>query len=570
MISTFFDILLDTGDIPKNKLEQAVSIAEEQGRSLFHVLLDQNFVTEEWLLKLLSQATHIPLESIDKGTIDFKISHLIPESFARDNYILPLFRIGNTLTLAINNPFMLHVLEESELITNMDINLILTSRSNMDALFNYSYAYQEDDPDDEHATMSSLFEMGLKLLEDKNISDDEIYDLAQEAPIAKLVDSIIKQAITEKASDIHIEPEDTVVKIRYRIDGILKDIMSPPKKLEAPIISRIKILANLDITETRKPQDGRISISLKDREIDLRVSAVRTINGEKLVLRVLDKSGAFVSLDKLGMSNKNYAMMQSLISSTSGIVLVCGPTGSGKTSTLYSSISSVNSPDKNIITIEDPVEYSLEGINQMQVNPKIGVDFVTGLTAVVRQDPDIIMVGEIRDVETASIAIQASLTGHLVFSTLHTRNASGAITRLIEMGIQPFLLNSSINGIVGQRLVRTICTNCKKELHMESIQDIKQRELLSEIKERYGTQFQLFEGGGCKYCDHSGYRGRTGIFEILLINDAIRQLVIDKASSTTIHEVALGHGMTSLKEDGIQKVLNGITTIGEVTRVLDI
>jgi type II secretory ATPase GspE/PulE/Tfp pilus assembly ATPase PilB-like protein len=422
---------------------------------------------------------------------------------------------------------------------------------------------------DEPTSLGNLFEMGMKLIDERKGGEEENLDLAHEAPIAKLVDSVINQAITEHASDIHIEPEEADLKIRFRIDGLMKEIMAPPKKLESAIISRVKILANLDITETRKPQDGRITVAYKDKDIDFRVSTVRTISGEKIVMRVLDKSGAFVSLDKLGLSSASFKGLQSLISSTSGIIIVCGPTGSGKTSTLYSALSYINTPDKNIITIEDPVEFNLDGINQIPVNSKIGVDFITGLKAILRQDPDIIMVGEVRDYETANIAIQAALTGHLVFTTLHTRNASGAITRLTDMGVQPFLLNSSVLGVLGQRLARSICQNCKEVVNPEIYKSLKQMDLIKEILSKY-KDAKFFKGIGCKFCDGSGYKGRVGIFEILALNEDIRELIVSKASSEKIQKVAVEMGMVIMKEDGITKIINGLTTIEEITRILDV
>lgn len=555
-----------------NQIEQAIRSATEKGHSLFEALLDQNILDEERLLKSLGKYFNLPFDHIDRATVDIRTAALIPEGFARDHHILPLFQLGNVLHIATANPFDIETVEELEQITQLQIELVLTPLTNIDALLNYSYAYQEKPiSQDDDSSMSSLFEMGMKLVEDKNVSEDEIYDLAQEAPIAKLVDTIIKQAITEKASDIHIEPEDDVVKIRFRVDGLLKDVMAPPKKLESAILSRLKILANLDITETRKPQDGRITFTMNDREIDFRVSTVRTISGEKMVLRILDKTGAFVSMEKLGLTEYNYNKLFSLIASTSGIVVVCGPTGSGKTSTLYSALSKINTPEKNIITIEDPVEYNLEGINQIPVNPKIGVDFVKGLTAIVRQDPDVIMIGEVRNLESASIAIQAALTGHLVFTTLHTRNAAGSVTRLMDMGVAPFLLNSALIGVVGQRLVRRICPNCKKTVEADSYSGLKQKDLIAKMRSLYPDKpISLHAGEGCKFCDNSGYRGRTGIFEVMMMNDEIGELIIQKSSSERISDAAVKTGMIPMLNDGLEKVAQGITTVDEIARVLDI
>jgi len=560
-------LLNESGFLSKDKINQVLDISKEQKIEIFNVLLENNFVEEETLLQFLSEKLGIPFENVDRATVDFKIANLINEQFARSRNVLPLFQLGDMLTIAIANPFDYQTMEDLESMTGFDVNPILTLKDNINNLFGYCYSFKENQGDSS-SQMADLYEMGLRLIGDSS-GEEVTYDLAQEAPIAKLVDTIIKQAIEEKASDIHIEPEEKCVKIRFRIDGLLKDVMNPPKKLESAIISRMKILSNLDITEKRKPQDGRMTIAFKDKDIDFRVSTVRTISGEKIVLRVLDKSGSFVSIDKLGLSYSDVKKFSSMIDSASGIVLVCGPTGSGKTSTLYSALAKINTPEKNIITIEDPVEYNLEGINQIPVNAKIGMSFASGLSAIVRQDPDVIMVGEIRDFETATISIQAALTGHMVFSTIHTRNAPGALTRLIDMGIAPFLLTSAINGIIAQRLVRTICPNCKKEIAVRNKSGYKEMELIKELTV-INPDFKLYMGEGCKFCDDSGYKGRTGIYEIMTMNDEIRSLTVQKASTEVIFEAAVRAGMVSLRADGLMKVAMGDTSIEEIARVLDI
>ncbi|MBT5954241.1 type II/IV secretion system protein [bacterium] len=564
--------ILNSSDfIEKAKVDKALAHCDETGISLFDSLIDQNLIEEEELLTHLSKELDIPFEKIDRTTIDFRVASIIPETFARDHFVLPLFQLGNILTIAITNPFDIHTIEEVELITGLDVSPILSVKESLSALYEFTYSYQDTKEPEDPTTMSSLFEMGMKIMEERSgEGDDEMVDLAQEAPIAKLVDTIIKQAISEKASDIHIEPEETLLKVRFRVDGILKDVMNPPKSLESAIISRLKILSNLDITETRKPQDGRITFNVKDRDIDFRVSTVRTISGEKMVLRVLDKSGAFVSLERIGLTENDFQMLTAMISSASGILIVCGPTGSGKTSSLYSCLSKINSPEKNIITIEDPVEFNLAGINQIPVNHKIGVDFVTGLSAIVRQDPDIIMIGEIRDIKTADIAIQAALTGHMVFSTLHTRDAAGTITRLINMGVQPFLITSSVIGIIGQRLVRTICPNCKKTADPSIYTGYKQTQLVKTLEGMVEGKLKIHMGEGCKFCDESGYKGRTGIFEVMGLNEEVRSLILDKSSTEVIQKAATKSGMTTMKDDGLQKVLSGITTVEEIARVIDL
>lgn len=568
---TFLDLLIESNDIPEDVLDKAIKTASSTSSTLFESLLNSPEIDEIALLKIVSKTTKIHFDQIDKATLDYRTSLLVPESFSREHMILPLFQVGETITIAFSNPFNENTIEELEKMTKMLINPILAPRENISSLMTYCYSFRETIDQPGINSMTSLFELGMKLVEESSAIDEENYDLAHEAPIAKLVDSILVQAIAEKASDIHIEPEEDHLKIRFRIDGILKDIMSPPKKLESPIISRLKILANLDITETRKPQDGRITFVVKEKDIDFRVSTVRTINGEKMVLRILDKSGAFVSMEKLGMNEKDFKHVESLIYSSSGIIIVCGPTGSGKTSTLYSALSKINTPEKNIITIEDPVEFNIEGINQIPANPKIGVDFATALSAVVRQDPDVIMIGEIRDFETANIAIQAALTGHLVFTTLHTRSAAGAISRLLDMGTKPFLLNSAIIGIIGQRLARSICPNCKTEIDISTFKGLKQRELIKDIEKKLGKEeFRVFKGQGCKFCDNTGYKGRIGIFEILVPNDPIKELIMNKESTEKIEESAIQEGMKTMMMDGIYKVTHGITTLDELTRILDI
>lgn len=562
------EILKESNLISHSELTGVVDESSKFDKTIFDLIIEKKIIREVELLSLLAPYFGFVFEELDKATVDYRVSRFIPESFARANIVIPMFQLGEYLTVAISTPFNNDLVEEIELITKMSVNVILSPQKNIEDLFSHCYAYR-DQHSDEPTSLGNLFEMGMKLIDERRGGEEENLDLAHEAPIAKLVDSVINQAITEHASDIHIEPEETDLKIRFRIDGLMKEIMAPPKKLESAIISRIKILANLDITETRKPQDGRLTVTYKDKDIDFRVSTVRTISGEKIVMRVLDKSGAFVSLDKLGLSMINLKGLQTLISSTSGIIIVCGPTGSGKTSTLYSALSYINTPDKNIITIEDPVEFNLDGINQIPVNHKIGVDFITGLKAILRQDPDVIMVGEVRDYETANIAIQAALTGHLVFTTLHTRNASGAITRLTDMGVQPFLLNSSVLGVLGQRLARGICQNCKEVVSPDIYKSIKQIELIKDVLQK-NKEAKFFKGAGCKFCDGTGYKGRTGIFEILVLNEEIRELIVSKASSEKIQRVAVEMGMVIMKDDGIHKIMNGLTTVEEIARILDV
>ncbi|MBI4641595.1 MAG: type II secretion system ATPase GspE, partial [Candidatus Tectomicrobia bacterium] len=393
---------------------------------------------------------------------------------------------------------------------------------------------------------------------------EDLLDLANEAPIIRMVNTFLSQAVRDRASDIHIEPFERDLKVRYRVDGILHNVLTPPKRYQAALISRVKIMANLNIAERRLPQDGRIKIRIADREVDIRVSVIPTAFGERIVLRLLDKSALFIGLEAIGFSKEHYRVYERLIRRSTGIILVTGPTGSGKTTTLYATLSKINTGDKNIITVEDPIEYQLEGIGQMQINERIGLTFAEGLRSILRQDPDIIMVGEIRDRETVEVAIQASLTGHLVFSTLHTNDSAGAVTRLLDMGLEPFLVSSSVVAIMAQRLVRVICEQCKAPYKPEDA-ELEEIGISREALERQGGA--LFRGQGCSHCLQTGYKGRIGIYELLVVDDPIRRLILTNTDSNMIKKEAVKQGMITLLKDGADKVLRGITTIEEVLRV---
>jgi general secretion pathway protein E len=410
--------------------------------------------------------------------------------------------------------------------------------------------------------MDDIEEEDDEILKDLE-SIQDITLMETEAPIIRMVNRLMVQAYRDRASDIHVEPYQTDVKVRYRIDGILHDVLTLPKRIHSPIVSRIKIMASLNIAEKRLPQDGRIGIKLGDHAVDLRISVVPTVNGERVVMRILDKSSVLFGLEELGFYPDDLERIERLIRQEHGIVLVTGPTGSGKTTSLYSMLSKINSPDKNILTIEDPIEYQLKGIGQIPVNTKVGLTFASGLRSIVRQDPDVILVGEIRDLETAEIAIQAALTGHLVFSTLHTNDSASAVTRLIDMGIEPFLVTSSVNAIVAQRLVREICASCKQEYFPED-------ESLLEIglsKEMLAREGYLYRGAGCGECLGTGYKGRTGIYEILFMSDLIKSTILKTSDSNIIKNAALSEGLHTLRQDGARKVEDGVTTIEEVLRV---
>jgi general secretion pathway protein E len=437
--------------------------------------------------------------------------------------------------------------------------VVLSSEREVVRAINRFYEQSADTPEEMIQSMDA--ESSDRILHELEETAD-LLDISDEAPVIKLVNLILFQAVKERASDIHIEPFQKELKVRYRIDGILYQRLDPPKRYQSAMVSRLKVMAKLDIAEKRLPQDGRIPIKIADKDIDIRVSIIPTTFGERVVLRLLDKQSLLLGMGEIGLSPDKHQTLQDLISRSNGILLVTGPTGSGKTTTLYAALSQINSPDKNIITIEDPVEYQLLGIGQIQVNPKIGLTFAHGLRSVLRHDPDVILVGEIRDAETAEIAIQAALTGHLVFSTLHTNNAASAATRLVDMEIEPFLVASVVRAIVAQRLIRVICSECKEGY-------VPEPEMLKEVgitpEQLKGGK--VYRGKGCPACSGTGYRGRTGIYEILLVSETIRQLIMKKADSVSIGRQAVEEGMKTLREDGARKITEGITALEEVLRV---
>lgn len=489
---------------------------------------------------------------------ELPLQNLFSIKFLKQNKIFPLRQVNNSLSVAMANPHDYHTIEMLHVASNFDIKAFPADEEEILSAIQYYYETSS-------TTMEKIIEdissedAELMFSEDEDV--DHLREVAQEAPVVKLVNLIISRAIEVGASDIHIEPFEGKLKIRYRIDGILHDAESPPKRLQSAVVSRIKIMAKLNIAERRLPQDGRIKLKVLNKSIDLRVSTIPTLYGESVVMRILDRSTVFLSLDKLGFPEKPLRQFENLIQKPYGIILVTGPTGSGKTTTLYASLDKINSPDKKIITIEDPVEYQLTGVNQIQVKPKIGLNFANGLRHIVRQDPDIIMVGEIRDSETAEIAIQSALTGHMVFSTLHTNDAAGAITRLLDMGVENYLVASAVLGILAQRLIRILCMHCREQF-------IPDEKILNEIGLIKETQnFSIFRAKGCEECSYTGYRGRTGIYELLIIDDEIRQLILQKASAHVIKQKAISLGMRTLREDGWDKVKKGASSVSEVIRV---
>lgn len=548
--------LVEEGIITSDQLKKAQEEEKRTGQRLRNVLVKSGLVDENDLVLFISDKLGIPRIELANYIVDPKVTELIPEAIARKYGMVPIFRIGNRLTCAMTDPWNIFAIDEARAATNLVIEPAVATDAEIKKALNEHYGAKGSMED----LIKSIDEEKLGIDPTKEMDTKKLQGIVEEPLVIKLVNLIIMKAIKEGASDVHIEPEEHELKTRLRVDGILHEIDSPPKHLQSAIISRIKIMANLDIAERRLPQDGRFTIKMEGKEIDVRTSCLPTIYGENVVLRLLDASSALLGLEQLGFAKNMLEVYGKLIERPHGIILVTGPTGSGKTTTLYASLSKINTVDKNIITVEDPVEYKLPGIRQTQVEAKIKFTFASGLRSILRQDPDIIMVGEIRDFETAEIAIQAALTGHLVFSTLHTNDAPGAITRLIDMGLEPFLASSSIIGVLAQRLVRKICPECKEKY-------APSKESLKDIGLDGNEKIDFYRGKGCPKCMNSGYKGRISIYELMLPNDKIKNAITSKASSEAIRKLAIESGMVTLLEDGIEKIKQGVTTVEEVLRV---
>jgi len=551
--------LVEEGIISLEQLRQAQEEEKRTGQRLRNILVKMGIIAEEDLVTFLSEKLGLPRIELGNYLIDPKIVELIPEALARKYQLIPVLKIGNRLTCAMVDPWNIFALDELRMKTNLTIEPAVAAEIEIKKALDQYYGAKGTIEE----LIKTIDEEKLGIKEGEEIELKKLEGIIEEPVVIKLVNLTIMKAVQEGSSDIHIEPEEEVLKTRFRVDGMLHEVSSPPKYLQSAIISRIKIMATLDIAERRKPQDGRFTIKMEGREIDVRVSCIPTMYGENVVLRLLDVATALLSLRDIGFSKAVLERYEKLISRPHGIILVTGPTGSGKTTTLYASLDKINTVEKNIITIEDPVEYKLAGIRQIQINPKVDLTFSNGLRSILRQDPNIIMVGEMRDFQTAEIAIQAALTGHLVFSTLHTNDASGAVTRLIDMGVEPFLVSSSVIGVLAQRLVRTICKDCKEE-YVPTEEELKDIGLLDEPRT---TNIKFYKGKGCAKCMNTGYKGRIGIFELMILDDSIRNLVIGKVPTEEIRKKAIASGMTTLKEEGIQKIKEGITTAEEVLRV---
>ncbi|MBM7622728.1 type IV-A pilus assembly ATPase PilB [Sporohalobacter salinus] len=554
------DILVDVGFITEEELQQALEWQKGTEKRLGTILREMQLVTDQDVMEALEYQLGIPQVNLNKFIIDSNVIKMIPQSLAERHQAIPIKKEGNTLTVAMADPLDVLAIDDIRIKTDCEVSPVIASKEGIQRAIEQYFG--NEDIVNELVNEIDAQDIGQDIEAEENEEVDRLRQMVDEAPVVRLVNNIINDGVKMRASDVHIEPQEDRVQIRYRVDGILRNEMNIPKYTHSALVSRIKIMADLDIAERRKPQDGRVQMMIRDKEIDLRVSVLPTVEGEKVVIRILDKSSLMLNLDELGFLPEHLTEFKSMIKQPHGILLLTGPTGSGKTTTLYSALNQLNTEKENIITIENPVEYTLPGINQVQTNPKAGLTFASGLRSILRQDPDIVMVGEIRDKETAEIAIHAALTGHLVLSTLHTNEASGALTRLINMGIEPFLVASSVIGVVAQRLVRTICDDCKVKNEDLTV-DFNLGKYISSDQE----VLELYEGSGCHRCNELGYRGRTAIHEILRIDSDIKKLIVQKASASEIEEKAINDGMITLEASGLEKANQGVTTLEEVMRV---
>ena len=554
-------VLLERGTLTAEGLQQALAIQREDQGQLARILLDRDLVSEQELLEALSLSTGTPYRSLSDPSLDLQpIANVFPLKFMREYRFFPLKRDNGFLSVLMANPADVETQDNIRLQAGCDLKVYLGSeREILKAL-------------DELSGSSSSMERIVRDFEEEDASAEEgedgkedvaqLKDLASEAPVIRLVNLLIGKAVESRASDIHIEPFERSLRVRYRIDGVLVDAESPPKRLQPAVVSRIKLMAKVNIAERRLPQDGRIRLQVGGKDLDIRVSTIPTIYGESVVMRLLDRSSALLGLEELGFPPEQQQRFETLVKKPHGIILVTGPTGSGKTTTLYGVLRKLNSVERKVITIEDPVEYQLDGINQIQVKPKIGLTFASGLRHIVRQDPDVILVGEIRDRETAEIAIHAALTGHLVLSTLHTNDAAGAITRLLDMGIEDYLVSSTLIAVLAQRLVRQICSDCTSP-YTPTEEVVQGLGVLSPSVD----QLQFVRGQGCPACSGTGYLGRTGIFELLVMEEALQRLLLAKGDANAIRAEAMRLGMKTLWQDGCGKALAGLTTPEEILRV---
>ncbi len=555
------DLFVREGLITEEQLQQALAEAKEQKMRLGYALVKLGLVDEDELTRMLARQYRVPAVDLEKVTVDPKILKIVPGDVVFKHLVLPLRKVGRTLTVAMANPTDLGAIDDLKFMTRYDIEPVIVGEY---TLRKHLEGYYDQTDDKMQDILSDLVEEDdLEYVEEEEdeVNVTALQEQVEAAPVVKFINGLLTDAVNKGVSDIHIEPYEKDIRVRYRIDGALKEVMKPPMKMKAALTSRIKILADLNIAERRVPQDGRIKLKMKNKVVDFRVSTLPVIFGEKIVLRILDASNLTLDLEMFGFEPKAEKDFMGAIMNPYGMVLVTGPTGSGKTTTLYSALSKINSDDVNIMTAEDPVEYNLHGINQVLVRNEIGMTFAAALKAFLRQDPNIIMVGEIRDLETGGIAIKAALTGHLVLSTLHTNDAPSTVTRLIDMGLEPFNVAAAVNLVTAQRLLRRICSKCKVETTYSD-------EFLESAKvpRDWYEKTTLYKGEGCDKCNGSGYKGRQGLYEVMAVNSKLRKLIMQEAATDEIREAALEGGMLTLRMDGLKKAEKGITTLDEVVK----
>ena len=553
-MSSYTQVLVEKGLVTVEDIDTAERVREDQGLRLDQALIQNGALSEQDFLKVMGERLDFEIVDLPNATIEDEAIRSLPSRFVYRNHLAPIARENGMLKVATSDPFDLYVFDEIKLLTGLQVSPVLAPRDEIDKVIKDHYGVGGDTVEE----MTGDDDLALTSSEDDS---QDLLQMAQEASVIKLVNEIILEAINERASDIHIEPFERTLSIRYRVDGVLQEAAVPPQinRFKSAIISRIKILSNMNIAERRLPQDGRIKFSVGSRQVDVRVSVIPMIFGEGVVMRILDKTNVLYSLTELGLDEETFEHFETLIEKPHGIFLVTGPTGSGKTTTLYAALNAIVGPEKKVITTEDPVEYNLEGVNQIPVDHKVGMSFAMGLRAILRHDPDVVMIGEIRDLETAQAATQASLTGHLVLSTLHTNDAASAATRLIDMGVEPFLVSSTLSGVMAQRLVRVICPTCKTE--------IKPSEAGLPKNMKWPKGAKVFNGSGCRACRNSGYRGRTGLYELLTMNEELGERIIERVAASELVRIGRANGMRLLSEDGWLKVRNGVTTPDEVLRV---
>lgn len=570
------ELLINNKLITQEQLNEALEAQKQKGGRLSSIIIDLKFIKESDLMLTLSQGLGLPLMDLKRFKIDLEIAKIIPPEIARHYQIIPISKIGDTITVAMADPLNIFAIDHVASLTGHKINPIISSSQDIMQTIELSY------PDSTGGVIDDLMkEMAVTTIElvreekESQPSDQELDRVSRELPVIRVTNMILEEGVKKKSSDILIEPQDKKLRVRFRIDGILREQQAPPKSMHPSIVSRVKVMSTLNIAEHRLPQDGRFKVKIGGKEVDFRVSILPSSFGEKVAIRILDKTQATLDIDKLGFDEKNVAALKKVSRMPHGMMLACGPTGSGKTTTLYSILKFVDSPEKNLVTVEDPVEYQLEGVNQVTIRPEIGLTFAGSLRAILRQDPNVIMIGEIRDFDTVDIAIKSALTGHLVISTLHTTTAPGAIVRLINMGVEPYLIDSSLLCVLAQRLVRKICTSCREEHSIaKDVVDSLKLKVPAPTGGLFGKGgadaskgIKFYRGKGCPRCFNLGYAGRIVIGELLLLTPKVRELVLSRAQEHIIKQQARSEGMKTLRENGLELALKGVTTLEEILRV---